>query len=79
MKETRARLQGESPTVQTTTSNQQVTLEELAELTLEKFWHQENRKINQMLHRIMGKRRLMILNGEIIGVAEVNHVQRRRF
>lgn len=79
MKEARTRLKGESLAAQTTTSNQQVTLEELAELTLEKFWHQESRKINQMLHRIMGKRRLVILSGEVIGVAEVNRVQRRRF
>lgn len=79
MKEARTRLQGESLAAQTTTSNQQVTLEELAKLTLEKFWHQESRKINQMLHRIMGKRRLVIRNGEIIGVAEVNRTQRRRY
>jgi hypothetical protein len=79
MKEARTRLQGGSLAAQTTTSNQQVTLEELAELTLEKFWRQESRKINQMLHRIMGNRRLVILNGEIIGVAEVNRTQRRRY
>ena len=79
MKDAQTRLKGESLAVQTSTSNQQVTLEELAELTLERFWRQESRTINQMLHRIMGKRRLVILDGEIIGVAEVNRVQRRRF
>ena len=78
MKEARIRLKGESLAVSTSTSNQQATLEELAELTLERFWHQESREINQMLHRIMGNRRLVILNGEVIGVAEVNRNQRRR-
>ncbi len=78
MKEARTRLQGESLAAQTSTSNQQVTLEELAKLTLEKFWHQESRKINPMLHRIMGKRRLIILNDEIFGVAEIHRVQRQR-
>lgn len=77
MKDANALLQGESLAVQTTTSNQQATLEELAELTLERFWRQERRKVNQMLHRIMGKRRLVILNGEIIGVAEITRNQRR--
>jgi methanogenic corrinoid protein MtbC1 len=78
MKEARDRLKGESLATQTSTSNQQATLEELAELTLERFWHQESRKINQMLNRIMGKCRLVILNGEVIGVSEVNRNQRRR-
>lgn len=77
MKDANTLLQGESLAVQTTTSNQQTTLEELAELTLERFWRQERRKVNQMLHRIMGKRRLVILNGEIIGVAEITRNQRR--
>ncbi len=78
MKEARIRLKGESLAVSTSTSNQQATLEELAELTLERFWHQESREINQMLHRVMGNRRLVILNGEVIGVAKVNRNQRRR-
>jgi len=78
MREARERLKGESLAEQTSTSSQQATLEELAKLTLENFWSQESRKINQMLHRIFGKRRLVILNGEIIEIAEVNRPQRRR-
>jgi hypothetical protein len=78
MRDARDRLKGESLAVQNTTSNQQVTLDELAQLTLDNFWRQESRRINQMLHHIFGKRRLVILNGEVIGVAEVNRVQRRR-
>ena len=78
MKEALTRLKGESLAVKTPTSFQQMTLEELTTLTLERFWHQESRKINQMLHRIMGNSRLVLLNGEVIGVTQVNRKQRRR-
>lgn len=77
MKETRNRLQGEVLATQQSTTMQQATLGELADLTLEKFWQQESRYINQVLHRIMGNRRLVILNRELIGVAEVHRKQRR--
>ena len=46
-------------------------------MTLDAFWKQDSRYINQMLHRLMGKKRLLGLKGEIIGVAEVNRRQRR--
>jgi hypothetical protein len=78
MKDGLSRLQGESLAAQQTTAVQQATLEELADLTLEKFWLQESRVINQMLHRIMGNRRLVILNKEVIGVAISHRTQRRR-
>jgi hypothetical protein len=77
MKETRNRLQGEVLATRQSTTMQQATLGELADLTLEKFWQQESRYINQVLHRIMGNRRLVILNRELIGVAEVQRKQRR--
>lgn len=35
----------------------------------ESFWQQEEYRINQMLHRLMGKNRVIVLNGEIIGFA----------
>ena len=73
-----SRLQGELLTTQQLTAVQQATLEELADLTLEKFWLQESRVIHQMLHRIMGHRRVVILNKEVIGVVVSNRVQRRR-
>ena len=73
-----SRLQGESLAAQQTTAVQQATLEELADLTLENFWLQDSRVINQMLHRIMGNRRLVILNKEVIGVAVSHRTQRRR-
>ncbi len=78
IREARNRLQGESLAAYQTTVVQQATLEELAGLTLERFWLQESRVINQMLHRVMGRRRLVILSGKVIGVAEVHRVQRRR-
>jgi len=56
---------------------QQTTLEELAEMSLEAFWNQESRYINQVLHRLMGKKRFLLLDGEIIGVAELNRRQRK--
>ncbi|MBK8022301.1 MAG: hypothetical protein IPK19_12945 [Chloroflexi bacterium] len=78
MREARNRLRGEALTVQQSTAVQQATLEELATLTLERFWNQESRIINQTLHRLMGKRRLVLFRGAIIGVVEVNRRQRRR-
>jgi len=78
MKDGLNRLQGESLAAQQTTAVQQATLEELADLTLEEFWLQDSRVINQMLHRIMGNRRLVILNKEVIGVAISHRLQRRR-
>ncbi|MBZ0276933.1 MAG: hypothetical protein K8I60_12355, partial [Anaerolineae bacterium] len=59
-----------------TTAVQRATLEEIAELSLEAFWKQESRYINQVLHRLMGKKRFLLLDGEIIGVAELNRRQR---
>lgn len=62
MREARARKQGESLAAQQYNSVQQTTLEELTQMTLERFWKQENRLINQTLHRLMGKRRLVMLD-----------------
>lgn len=56
---------------------QQTSLEELAQLTLQAFCNQKTRAINQMLHRLMGEKRLLRLGGEIIGVAVVSRRQRR--
>jgi DNA invertase Pin-like site-specific DNA recombinase len=77
MRESRARLQGEALATQHKNAVQQVTLEELASLTLERFWQQESRTINQTLHRLMGKRRLVLLGGEIQGAVEVKRRQVR--
>lgn len=76
MKATSTMLKAQLQSLQRETTSQHTTLGELAELTLEAFWQQESRLINQMLHRLMGKNRLLLLHGQIIGVAEVNRRQR---
>ncbi len=76
MRATGTMLDTQRLSLQRETTSQHTTLGELAELTLEAFWQQESRVINQMLHRLMGKNRLLLLNGQIIGVAEINRRQR---
>ncbi|MBI5927993.1 MAG: hypothetical protein HY862_01685 [Chloroflexi bacterium] len=75
MKATGAMLNTQQLSLQIETASQHTTLGELAELTLEAFWQQESRVINQMLHRLRRKNRLLLLNGQIIGVAEINRRQ----
>ncbi|GAB4523302.1 MAG: hypothetical protein OHK0046_36820 [Anaerolineae bacterium] len=76
MKVTRDTLQTRALQSEQLTTVQQITLDELAELSLEAFWNQESRYINQILHRLMGKKRFLLLDGEIIGVAEIHRRQR---
>lgn len=76
MKVTRDTLQSKVTVKEATTDLQQSTLKEIAEMSLEAFWKQESRYINQVLHRLLGKKRFLLLDGEIIGVAEVNRRQR---
>jgi hypothetical protein len=76
MKVTRDNLQVKQAVVQQTTALQDATLDEIAAMSLEAFWQQESRYINQVLHRLMGKKRFLLLDGEIIGVAEVTRRQR---
>jgi hypothetical protein len=73
---TRDTLQSKVTVKEATTDLQQSTLKEIAEMSLEAFWKQEIRYINQVLHRLLGKKRFLLLDGEIIGVAEVNRRQR---
>ncbi len=77
MKVTRDVLQSRAVENERTTAVQQSTLHELAQMSLEAFWKQESRYINQVLHRLMGKKRFLLLDGTIIGVAEINRKQRR--
>ncbi len=76
MKVTRDTMQSKVTATEKTTAVQDATLKELAELSLEAFWKQESRYINQVLHRLMGKKRFLLLDGEIVGVAELNRRQR---
>lgn len=77
MRESRSSWHGEALATQHNTVVQQATLEELTKVTLERFWKQESRVINQTLHRLMGKRRLVLLGGEIQGAVEVKRRQVR--
>lgn len=77
LRENRNRLQGEALATQQKSAVQQATLKELTDLTLERFWQQESRPINQLLHRLMGKRRLVILGGSVVGSVEVKRRQIR--
>ena len=44
--------------------------DEILEMSLDGFWNLDNRQINQLFYRLMGNKRLVIREGEIIGVAE---------
>lgn len=77
MHATRERLQVESLSVQQASAVQQASLEEMANLTVDRFWQQEDRYINQMLHRLMGQRRLVMVGGAVVGVVEVQRKRRR--
>lgn len=76
MKLTRDTMQSKMTVKKKKSVVQEATLQELADLSLEAFWNQESRYINQILHRLLGKKRFLLLDGEIIGVAEVNRRQR---
>ncbi len=53
------------------------TIAEMRELSLEAFWQQSDREINQMLHRLFGSRQLVILDKQIVGVVERRKKKRR--
>ena len=53
------------------------TIAEIRELSLEAFWQQSDREINQMLHRLFGNRQLVILDKQIVGVVERRKKKRR--
>lgn len=46
--------------------DQELTLSEIAQ-GFNHFWHQPPRVINQKLHALMGKRRFVLLDGEVVG------------
>jgi hypothetical protein len=43
---------------------------ELQNITLDSFWNAEPREINQLLHRLLGRRRLVVLAGQVVGIAD---------
>jgi hypothetical protein len=55
----------ESPSVM---AARQQSFNELTEMGIDAFWMQASTRINQMLHRLFGKRRLIVNQGEIKGL-----------
>lgn len=54
------------------------TLEELRRLTLDCFWRLPDREINQWLRRLMGKRKFVVMDREIIGVVDLPTKKRNK-
>lgn len=50
----------------------------LEQLDMDTFWQQPDRVINQTLHRLVGDRRFVMLNGEIIGTVDAPRHYRQR-
>lgn len=76
--ELRRRLEHQQVEKQQTMHIQTQALNDIAAMSLEIFWQQESRVINQILHRLMGKYRLIIDEGEVAAAKIVNRPQRRR-
>lgn len=55
MKVTRSRLQDKAKKAEKMSPIETATLDELAAVSIEAFWKQESRYINQVLHRLMEK------------------------
>lgn len=65
-------------TTQHTTHQREYTLNEIAQMGLSAFWKLPNGEINQMLHRLMGRRRLEVLDAQIIATREARPYRRRK-
>lgn len=78
LRDTRTKLQGQSVAEKHKAAVQQVAIDNLAQMSVEAFWKQDSRVINQTLHQLLGKNRLVLLHGEIVAFAEVNRRQRKR-
>lgn len=50
--------------------NPQRAYDEIASITLDKFWKLLSTKINQLLHRLLGPWRFLVDAGEIVGVID---------
>lgn len=59
-------------------ANQRLAFDEIASLSVDGFWKQEERAINQLLLRLMGKKRFVVRDGEIIGIADAP-VRKKRY
>lgn len=52
------------------TTIQQRAYEDIAQMSVDVFWQQENTYINQILHRLIGRKRFVVLNGEFVGIVD---------
>ncbi|MBK8035346.1 MAG: hypothetical protein IPK17_38740 [Chloroflexi bacterium] len=50
--------------------DRQLAYEEIVRLSVDVFWQQDERYINQMLHRLMGNKRLAVRDGEIVEIVD---------
>lgn len=76
MRTTEAALEREIARVQHTTSSQTRGLKAIEDMGVDAFWQQDSRVINQLLHRVLGARRLVAVGGEIVGAVNSKKTQR---
>ncbi|PJF38793.1 MAG: hypothetical protein CUN54_10085, partial [Phototrophicales bacterium] len=58
-------------------AQRELAFHEIVEISIERFWDQEDRIINQLLFRLMGNRRFIVEDGQIIGIADAPNRNRR--
>ncbi len=61
-----------------TVQQRDYTLNELVQIGLLNFWQLPHPQINQLLHRLLGKRRLVALDGAIIATQDAPHRTNRK-
>lgn len=55
-----------------------VTVEQMATIGVDNFWKQESRVVNQMLHKLLGRNKIVVLGHEVVGWVEQDLWQRQR-
>lgn len=55
---------------------QTVGYSELKDLTIDELWQEDETHINQLLHMVIGNKRLVISGGQIVGIADNSHHKR---
>lgn len=56
---------------------QRQAFEEIREMSVDRFWELDDRQINQFLLRLLGNKRFVVRNGEIIGITTAPDRSRR--
>lgn len=60
------------------TASRAQAFNEISKLSVNGFWAQEDRAINQLLLRLLGKKRFMVRDGDIVGVSDAP-LRRKRY